>query len=573
MPDNRFTLLLMEAGLSLIALAAAFLFPSLLATPLRKLELVLSRLARKKALAILCVAAAMLSLRLAVLPWAPAPHPFSTDDFSFLLAADTFSHGRLANPTPVMWKHLESIHITMQPTYMSMYFPGPGLMLAAGQSIFGEPWAGVLIASAAMCMALCWMLQGWLPPGWALLGSILLILRVGLFSYWSNSFTGGAPLTVAGGALVLGAIPRLSKNFRPADAMLLALGISLLAITRPYEGLLVTVPALIVLIRRVAANKRRPSHAVLLRRAVAPIALIVVVLAWIGYYDTRAFKHPTTLPYTVARSTYAVVPYYIWQPAHRVPDYRHVEMARFYNESEMVGFRELHTPAGFVRRNLGKLITTFLFFAGFALLPPLVLMRRALLDRRLRPLGFCIPFWIAGMAIGVFLIPHYLAPFTAAIYAFGLQAMRHLRVWKAGGQPVGMTLVRLVVVVCVVMAGLRVFAAPLNLMPPQWPIGPWLCTWIGPGQFGGDRARIAQQLEQMPGNHLVIVRYSATHEPGDEWVYNGAQIDSAKTIWAREMDAASNRELFTYYNARDVWLVQPDVGNGSLSPYSAVASR
>lgn len=573
MPDNRPTLLLIEAGVSLIAVTAAFLFPSLFAAPLRRVELMLTRLAQRKALTVLAVGAAMLGLRLALLPWVLAPHPFSTDDFSFLLAADTFSHGLLANPTPEMWTHLESIHITMRPTYMSMYFPGPGLMLAAGQVFFGHPWAGVLIASAAMCMALCWMLQGWLPPGWALLGSILLILRVGLFSYWSNSFTGGAPLTVAGGALVLGAIARLGKTFRQTDAILLALGISLLAITRPYEGLLVTVPALVVLTRRVSANRNRPRPHILLRRALAPIALIAVVLAWIGYYDARAFGHPTTLPYTVARATYAVVPYYIWQPAHRVPSYRHVEMARFYNESEMVGFRELHTPIGFVRRNVGKVITTFLFFAGFALLPPLILTRRALLDRRLRSLALCIPLWIAGMAIGVFLIPHYLAPFTAAIYAFGLQAMRHLRVWKRAGAPVGMTLVRMVVVVCVVMAGLRVFAAPLNLMPPQWPIGPWLCTWIGPGPFGGERARIARQLEEMPGNHLALVRYSATHEPGDEWVYNGAQIDGAKTIWAREMDAASNRELFTYYNARDIWLVQPDVGNGSLTPYPAMANR
>jgi hypothetical protein len=51
---------------------------------------------------------------------------FLPDDFSFLLAGDTFAHGRLTNPTPAMWTHFETIHITMQPTYQSMYFPGRG---------------------------------------------------------------------------------------------------------------------------------------------------------------------------------------------------------------------------------------------------------------------------------------------------------------------------------------------------------------------------------------------------------------------------------------------------------------
>ena len=43
----------------------------------------------------------------------------------------------------------------------------------------------------------------------------------------------------------------------------------------------------------------------------------------------------------------------------------------------------------------------------------------------------------------IFLIPHYMAPFTAAIYALGLQAMRHMRQWRPGDQTVGITLTRL----------------------------------------------------------------------------------------------------------------------------------
>ena len=69
-----------------------------------------------------------------------------------------------------------------------MYFPGQGLVLAASKLFFGNPWIGLLIVSALMCAALCWMLQAWLPPSWALLGGVIAVLRLGVFSYWTNTY-------------------------------------------------------------------------------------------------------------------------------------------------------------------------------------------------------------------------------------------------------------------------------------------------------------------------------------------------------------------------------------------------
>ena len=172
-----------------------------------------------------------------------------------------------------MWMHFESFHITMKPTYMSMYFPAQGMILAAGKVLTGHAWFGLLFVTALMCAAICWMLQAWLPPTWALLGGMLAVLHIGLFSYWINTYSGGGSVAALGGALVLGALPRLMRGARFRHGMLLALGIVLLATSRPYEGLLLCLPVAFVLGRWVLFGKNRPPAAVLLRRAALPLLL------------------------------------------------------------------------------------------------------------------------------------------------------------------------------------------------------------------------------------------------------------------------------------------------------------
>jgi hypothetical protein len=63
------------------------------------------------------------------------------------------------------------------------------------------------------------------------------------------------------------------------------------------------------------------------------------------------------------------------------------------------------------------------------------------------------------------------------------------------------------------------------------------------------------------------VRYNSTHIPFNEWVYNAADIDASKVIWAREMDEANNLELMQYYKGRKVWLVQPDLQPPTVLTY------
>ena len=113
-------LLIIEFGLTAFAVATAFAWPTAGSGLFTSIERPFARLAQRKGLCVVLVGLSMLAGRLAMLPLHPIPIPFVTDDFSFLLAADTFLHGRLTNPTPAMWVHFETIHVTMKPTYMSM---------------------------------------------------------------------------------------------------------------------------------------------------------------------------------------------------------------------------------------------------------------------------------------------------------------------------------------------------------------------------------------------------------------------------------------------------------------------
>jgi hypothetical protein len=570
--NSGISLMLVESGLTLISLGIAFALPTLGSSAFARVERAFMALARRRQLAVTAVGIAAFLLRLALLPFIPIPLPFVPDDFSFLLAADTFAHGRLANPTPPMWVHFESIHISMQPTYMSMYFPAGGLVLAAGKVLFGCPWFAILVVTALMSAAICWALQAWLPPGWALLGGVLVILRIGLFSYWINSYSAATSLAALGGALVLGAVPRLTRKPRALEAILLGIGAGLLVLSRPYEGVLLCLPVAVYLGHWAIRGENRPKPAQLARLGALSVLIAMVAVAWLAWYDYRAFGSPTTLPYSVNRAQYAMAPYYVWQGPRPEPAYHHDAMRRFYTFNELKAYNQIHSLTGFLPQTLAKLIRTFMFFAGVILLVPLIMIRRVFHDRRVRFLLICVLILAAGMTIENYLIAHYLAPFTVAFYAIGLQAMRHLRVWRPGDNPVGSTLVRLIVLSCLILAALRPFAGPLHLALPEWPASYWTDRWYGPDHFGTERARVQAAFEHMPGRQLVIVRYSDIHNPLDEWVANAADINDAKVVWAREMNSTDNRELIGYFRDRTVWLVQPDSIPAVVSPWPASES-
>jgi hypothetical protein len=152
---------------------------------------------------------------------------------------------------------------------------------------------------------------------------------------------------------------------------------------------------------------------------------------------------------------------------------------------------------------------------------------------------------------------------TAAIYALVLQAMRYLRQSRWRGKAAGLGLVRAIPAICVLMFLLRAAAPQLHIPTPV----EWKHSWDSEHFQNLDRARAAARLERLPGEQLVIVRYNQYHNSENEWVYNRADIDAAKLVWARDMGNSENSELIRYFPHRRVWLAEPDLAPPRLSPY------
>jgi hypothetical protein len=549
LPSSRDVLyLIIEAGAAIVALLLAVALPGAGEKSMGRIGSWGARVAKRRTLSLLIVTLIAPAIRLALLPVAPIPEPAFHDEFSYLLAADTFASGRLTNPTHPMWVHFETFHETQRPTYMSMYFPAQGMLLAAGKVLFGHPWYAVCLSAGLMCGAVCWMLQGWLPTGWALLGAGLMAFRIGISTYWMNSYWGGT-LAVIGGALVLGSLPRLYRNPKPAGALTFACGLALLANCRPVETVLLLAGIAVATLTGPRRFRRRLALSFRPRLLVAAATVLGVTGGAMAYYNWRVFGNPLTLPYQVNRAQYAVSPVFLWQTPKPEPVYHHDIIREFYVSTELGIFEAARTPLGFAQSALKKAGVLLAFFLGFVLVIPLAMTWRVARNRSGRFLLVVMGVYFAGLLANVFVEPHYFAPATALIYAILASSVRHLRRWQPRGQAVGVSLASLIPPLCV---GLWVvhLIAPINLAA------------------GVPRAEAQKRLESLPGKQLALVRYGPKHDPlSVEWVYNAADIDASKVVWARAMNPQQDLELIRYFKDRTVWLVEPDAPVNRIEPY------
>ena len=520
----------------------------------RRIDRPLAWLAGHRGLSVALVGATAFVVSALVALFIRFPVPSVHDEFSYLLAADTFAHCRLANPTHPMWVHFESMHIIQVPTYASKYPPGQGLFLAAGIWIAGNPVVGVWLSTALGCAAVCWMLMGWMPPRWALLGGMLAIFHP-LTTDWSQSYWGGA-VAVCGGALLLGAFRRVARFPQTRDSVVMGVGITLLANSRPYEGSLLTL-VLIIALGFWGRNKRSPGWRLWLRRVVLPVALVLTLAgAWMAYYNFRVTGSALRMPYMVHEASYSITPPFVWQTLRPTPVYRHQQLRNFHVDWEVPFYEGQRSLSGFLAWCVVKILLLLIgYFKQIGLVIPMVMLPFVVeRNRWFRVALLACGLFVIGLLLETYVQLHYYAPIFGLILLLAVQGMRYLALWRWRGWQFGRISVVASVLLCAVtfVAFCQSALAEAKADEQSW---------------SHQRMRVLRDLERGAERHLVIVRYSPEHSSHSEWVYNEADIDNAKVVWAREMNATEDRELIEYFKGRRVWLLEADAGAPQLSPY------
>ena len=506
------------------------------------------RLAAKAGWCMLVLFTLPIALRMALLPQYPIPAPNVSDDFSYLLIADTLRHFHLVNPSHPLPQFFETYFVLQQPAYVSIFPLGQGLILAIGWTILGHPWAGVAISIGALCALCYWMLRGWTTPGWALIGGLLAVVEFGPLNQWMNSYWGGA-VSACAGCLVFGALPRLRESGRRRDAALLGLGLALQLSTRPYESIFLVLSVLLFFL---------PDPRRLIRPALIASLVVLPAAGLILLQNKQATGNWTTLPYTLSRYQYGVPTTFTFQPVP-IP---HRSLTR-EQQLDYDAQSEVHGPgtdtfAAYWARWIERI-----HFYRFFLLPPLFLalptFLLALREYRFAWAAVTILIFSIGTNFYPYFYSHYIAALASLFILISVVGLEKLSRWNQLSSRILLFLCAAHFIFWYGMHSTR----DSDLYYALTPFESW--DAINRGDPEG-RIAINHQLDAERGRQLVFVRYWPQHQ-FHEWVYNAADIDGARIIWARDLGPDENQKLLRYYPDRAAWLLEPDARPPRLTHY------
>jgi hypothetical protein len=538
---------------------AALLVLLVIARPV--LEPVASKLALRTGWCMLLLGLLPIALRLVLLVHYPVPTPYVADEFSYILLADTLRHFRLTNPPHALPQFFETYFVLQQPTYSSIYALGQGLVLALGWLVFGHPWAGVALSVAALCALCYWMLRAWTTPAWALLGGLLAVIQFGPLNQWMNSYWGGA-VCAAAGCLVFGWWPRLWERWRRRDAALLGAGIAIHLLTRPYECIFL---CLAVILFFLPVLRDRYAIRNLIRTAAIVVLVVLPAIGLTLFHNQQVTGNWTTHPYALSRYEYGIPTSFTFQPKavpHR--DLTPQQQLDYLAQADLHGDRT--DTVGTYLERLGRNVRFYRFFFLIPLYLALPFYFFRTRDARYAWVLLVLLVFALGTNFYPYFFTHYIAAETCLFVLIGVTALERLSRFSVRGSPAGLHAARLLIFLCLAHF---FFWYGLHLVRTQDFAAAAIRfeTWdaINYGDPDG-RIAIANELAQAPGTHLVFVRYGSQHR-FKEWVFNAADIDSARVVWARDLGSDEDEELRQYYPGRTVWLLEPDARPPRLSRY------
>jgi len=495
--------------------------------------------------------------RLGFLAHTTIPEPQMHDEFSYLLGADTFAHGRLANPSPPLTQFFESPHELFHPTYASKYPPGQAMFLALGQVVFGSPFYGVLIGNAVMLFTFCLMLYAWVPPKWALTVSVMFALILSPRMYWTTTYWGGS-LAAGGGALVMLAIGIYRKRQAPWAGFVFALGALLLFWTRPYEGGVFTLTVLIVFAKELRQKFR-------LSMFLAAAAVLAAGAIWTAYDDFAVTGNPFLLPYILHTRQYDIAPVFSFLPLRPKPAYAHPRLAAFHGGQE-VAFYDPAEPRWKLLLNGVDLSISSLDLSLRVAVLLTILLPVAWKDSTYRKLVLVAGVFLIALSIETFHQEHYSAPVWAALalmIALWAERAWNLRIRK---MRVGAVLVVFVIAFPGILALEKAVSAAANHRFNQH----FGKNVAAQGVWTYRRAALIHRLSALPQRQLIFVRYpSPDWQINYEWVYNSADIDQQRVILAHDLGVDQDRILLNHYPDRKAWLLtfNPASGQEHLDPF------
>jgi hypothetical protein len=327
--------------------------------------------------------------------------------------------------------------------------------------------------------------------------------------------------------------------------------------------LLLCIPVAAAFGHAIFKGRVSPAKYTFKRHLLLLILLLTTAAALMGFYFWRVTRSPFRMPYQVNRDTYWMAQAFLSQPPTFGRQYRHEQLRDYYEWWLKDHVRARSSLRGFLDSVLSKMRMTWMFYFGPLLSLSLIGFPKAVFDKRIRLLLIVGGVAGLGLLVETWFYPHYVAPFIGIIYALLLQSLRHLRLCRWRGRPIGQSLAMAVPLISVVMFILAVITVPA-IRTQGRSFDAWCCSRTG----SSERSRLLASLNAQSGRHLVIVQYDPAKDVFlDKWVHNDADIDNAQVVFARDMGGTQNLPLIHYFKDRKVWLLKAPDSPAQLIPY------